>query len=585
VKDLIIQRTTKSIEQKTEDLIPSLSKFPEHIIKTLRDKTIDLSVVPYMRSRDIGIDVHNLKPDTLVYAYLDNEDVSSNISGSTTGSFLTTDTTGKLSGITLSIPTKKFLTGKRTLRFIDNTTNSISTATTIAETPIFAQGIYETRDQNVSSVRPIIRRKQTVNSSAIPTDVSTRKSSLRTSEQYQWTDPLAQTFFVDESENPRGVFLQNIRLWFAKKDNNLPITVQIRPTKNGYPHPSAIVPFSEVVLYPDNVNVNTVYPETETSVDFTTPIFLEPGEYAICLTSNSSDYQLYTATVGETELTSGDNPKRIQKPVYGGSLFRPQNTNIAEPDYTKDLKFTLTRCKFVTTGTDRSLTLSGTNTGTSHKTHLARLNTFMLSPSGTGKSITYSHLSNAAVDENTNITLPTEKTIDSTGIGSFSITFTNSNDDVSPVFDTTTVNLLHVENEINNNTGTQDDKNPFGTSVGSDVRYITKRIELPFNNAANDFHVDVDMIKPENTQIEVYIKGQSRGSNDDFDNFTYHKLSRKFAERYSGGVSEVITESFHLDGISINSKYSSFAVKICLYTSDKSDIPVVKSLRAVALEH
>tara|TARA_B100001094_G_C18186486_1_gene804117 strand:- start:838 stop:4113 length:3276 start_codon:yes stop_codon:yes gene_type:complete len=583
-KDLVIERSTKSIEQKSQELVPDLKSFPDHIIKTLKGKAVDITVVPYMRTRTYNITVHNLKPNTVVYPFIDNTNVSSNMTqNGLSQDFYTTDDTGKISGLSLTIPTKKFLTGKRTLRFIDSSENVIANATTIAETPLISQGVYETRSQGVSSVRPIIRRKQTVTSSAIPSDVVSRKDSLKTNEFYQWVDPLAQTFFVDESEHSRGIFLQSLHLCFSEKDDTLPITIQIRPTKNGNPHPSAIIPFSERVVYPSDIVIDPLYPTAITRINFSSPVFLEPGEYAICFVTNSRDYKLYTATVGQNELSQSTTAiNRIQKPVYGGNLFRPQNTNIAQPDFTKDIKFTLTRCNFSTSGTKQITFTSPIDVN--HSSNLLRFNSTIMTPSGTGKSINETNLlNNISLEENTNVKIPATSV--SSSAGTFVVTMNNGTNEVSPVIDTLNTNAIHVENVINNEkneNGVGDDINPFGSDGGSDVRYITKRILLPKNSIANDFDVSVDCIKPAGSQIEVFVKADQRLGGS-FDNQEYVQLIRKDTEIFSESENNIITESFHMP--TVNNEYDSFSIKICLYSEDSSRVPLVKSVKAVALEH
>lgn len=564
-----IGRKTKSIGQQINEVTNTIETFPDHITKIIRDKVVDLSIVPYMRVKSIPLTVHGLKPNTTMRVYIDNTEVTDNVSGD-----LVSDDSGKISGLTLSIPSQTLLTGKRILRFIDSE-NDISTATTIAETVITAQGAFETRTQGAVSVRPIIRRKQTVNSSAVPSDVNTRKKDIRTSEKYQWIDPLAQTFFVDESEFPKGLFLQDIDLYFASKDSTLPVTVSIRPTRNGYPHPSAIIPFSEVVVYPSSVNADPDTPNTKTTVTFDAPVFLEPGEYSLCLSSNSSDYTLYTATVGATEL-GGSN--RIQKQVYSGKLFRPQNTNIAEADYTKDLKFILRRCVFNTSGGSRDFTLRATNTGESHTTNYSRLVGSFLTPSGTGKEIVYS-VTNGSVLENTNLSLPSSETIGTGDEFTYNVNFNNSIDNVSPVFDTKSVIGLQIENIINNNKSTADELKPFGTDVGASVRYITKRVDLG-NETADRIRVFVDSVKSIGTDIEVYAKVKKSGDNKDFDEFSYIKLERQ-DELFSSDPNDIVTEEF---GASTSlDDYEAFAVKVCLFSNDTNNVPRVKSIRTVAL--
>tara|TARA_Y100001938_G_C8016042_1_gene392628 strand:- start:436 stop:1086 length:651 start_codon:yes stop_codon:yes gene_type:complete len=212
----------------------------------------------------------------------------------------------------------------------------------------------------------------------------------------------------------------------------------------------------------------------------------------------------------------------------------------------------------------------------------------------TETQITYSLLDNAAINENSNIPLNDEKTVD-TDAGTFTVTFLNGNSDVSPVMDSRSTALLHIENEVNNNIGTQDDEEPAGSSVGSAVRYISKRVELLDNNLANDFHVFIDAIKPENTQYEIYVKAREAGDSTDFDLLSYRRLQRISTEKFSEDGSTIVTEEFRLSDT--NKKYTSFAIKVCLYSGknnnegssvvdpDGTVVPIIKSIRAVALEH
>ena len=43
-------------------------------------------------------------------------------------------------------------------------------------------------------------------------------------------DPLAQSFYVEE---PTGIFVTSIDLFFHSKDETLPVTVQLRPMELG----------------------------------------------------------------------------------------------------------------------------------------------------------------------------------------------------------------------------------------------------------------------------------------------------------------------------------------------------------------
>ena len=132
-----------------------------------------------------------------------------------------------------------------------------------------------------------------------------------------------------------------------------------------------------------------------------------------------------------------------------------------------------------------------------------------------------------------------------------------------------------------NNKSTVDELNPFGTSTGASVRYITKRVSLNQNRYPNRMRVFVDSIKSVGTDIEVYIKYKKFGDTRDFDDIEYVKLQRQGSERFSTDPNDVITEEFRLTSFE---EMDTFAIKVCLFSDDTSNVPRVKSMRAVALK-
>ena len=70
-------------------------------------------------------------------------------------------------------------------------------------------------------------------------------------------NPLAQSFTVDADDFPSGFFLHSIDLWFKRIDQSIPVKIQIRPMINGYPDISEVIPFSDVVLDPDEITVTS----------------------------------------------------------------------------------------------------------------------------------------------------------------------------------------------------------------------------------------------------------------------------------------------------------------------------------------
>ena len=59
-------------------------------------------------------------------------------------------------------------------------------------------------------------------------------------------DPLAQSFFVDQTENPNGIYITKARVYVQSKDSVIPMQVQIRPVENGIPTTTIVPNFSQV---------------------------------------------------------------------------------------------------------------------------------------------------------------------------------------------------------------------------------------------------------------------------------------------------------------------------------------------------
>ena len=117
--------------------------------------------------------------------------------------------------------------------------------------------------------------------------------------------------------------------------------------KDGLPS-QHVLPFSEVVLDPNDVNISSDG-SVATSFVFKAPVYLEGGnqEYAIALASNSTKYQVYVSRVGENDLLT---QTFISNQPYLGSLFKSQNASTWEPSQWEDLKFNLYRVDFIDSG-------------------------------------------------------------------------------------------------------------------------------------------------------------------------------------------------------------------------------------------
>ena len=149
-------------------------------------------------------------------------------------------------------------------------------------------------------------------------------------------DPLAQSFFIEEP-----CCVTKVDLYFKTKDTYLPMLTQIRANDNGFPG-DYIVPFSEKITYPRNISTSTDA-STPTTIIFDAPIYLVPGEYSLCLGTDSKKYQVYISELDQDDLVTG---KRISSQPYMGTLYKSQNATTWTPEQTQDLKFNLYRAIF-----------------------------------------------------------------------------------------------------------------------------------------------------------------------------------------------------------------------------------------------
>jgi hypothetical protein len=163
--------------------------------------------------------------------------------------------------------------------------------------------------------------------------------------QIKWKDPLAQSFLIDLQG---GAFITSLDLYFKEKDENLPITLEIRIMENGIPTPR-VVPFSIVKGAAENIVVSEDA-TVPTRFNFEAPVHLLQGvEYCFVLISNSDKYKVWVSEVGGYDVT---NPAfRITSQPHLGVMFKSQNASTWTPDQTKDIKFVMNRAVFYSSGT------------------------------------------------------------------------------------------------------------------------------------------------------------------------------------------------------------------------------------------
>jgi hypothetical protein len=317
---------------------------PKTVTQNIGDRIISVAFVPFIRSRTISFSATRLKPNTRVYPFFDSDDVSTYVTptGGNAGDPVLTDSNGAVSG-TFAIPDPKvdanprWRTGQRVFRLTSSSTNDLTSAPdTAANAEYIARGIIETVQNTIISTRTAGVEFRATNETESVTQTSVQRGAAR---QVGYHDPLAETFMIDDEG---GVFLTSIDVYFSSKDANVPVTLQVRNTVNGYPG-QQILPFAEKTLNPSAVNISSDG-TTATTFTFDSPVYVQENtEYAFVLMANSTDYNVYVARLGETAL---DSDRTISQQPYAGVFFKSQNGVTWTADQNEDIKFKIKRAEF-----------------------------------------------------------------------------------------------------------------------------------------------------------------------------------------------------------------------------------------------
>jgi hypothetical protein len=155
-----------------------------------------------------------------------------------------------------------------------------------------------------------------------------------------WSDPVAQSFFLEGDAFAGGGFLTSVDLYFAKRDATVPVRLEIRNIVNGYPGSnvySTVVKNAKDILTSNDSSVATNFRLDE-------PIFLEEnGQYCFVVRTMSKRYQIWASELGEKAV---DSNKIIAEQPNLGSLFKSQNNATWTAEQKEDLKFKLNFAKF-----------------------------------------------------------------------------------------------------------------------------------------------------------------------------------------------------------------------------------------------
>ncbi len=268
----------------------------------------------YIPELDIHFEGALFKPNTRLYVFFDNKDITSYVTpdGGNQGDALISDAGGRISGM-FHIPntsSMRFVQGKKEIKFTDSNKNDDSSATTFAS----AYFTYTGNNDNTATL-----------------DLGGETTAEHNS------DPLVQSFYVLDAG---GIYLNSLNLYFLAKDPKYPILFQIREVVNDQVS-NSYLSNSNIVISADSVNT-----DGPTTITMPTPVYLQEGkEYAIYLVTNApATYSLATCVYGQTDAY---NQLSTKDPRIG-SMMKYLGNDSWLRDNTKGLKFNLYKCAFDT---------------------------------------------------------------------------------------------------------------------------------------------------------------------------------------------------------------------------------------------
>ena len=289
-----ITTTTTTTEQSRQGIRTTMS-FREQQ-ENLGERVVDVSFIPFIRSRRIEIHGQMFKPNTKLYVFFDGvniSDYSSKLSSASSqfnaksgaaqihlnetaaeifasridedGSTginrveLITDASGNID-IQCFIPNNsdiRFKTGERKVTITDSPRNSITDATTYGSATYNATGLIETKETTILSTRIPEFNEERLTAERTLTDIDRNVDVAYVQPPpppVTWEDPLAQSFIIGEIAT--GTSVTKLDLFFQKKHAGIPVTAHLVTVENGVPTQN-IVPFSKVVLNPTTPVTNS----------------------------------------------------------------------------------------------------------------------------------------------------------------------------------------------------------------------------------------------------------------------------------------------------------------------------------------
>lgn len=552
----------------------------------------------YSAAQLMSFSVTEMPPNTRIYVYCNDINISEFcapvLQTSQVGQPIITNQLGAASGY-LYIPSDpnskfKFLVGELILTFGDSPT-SVADCKYISESIFYNYGLdfVSSVEKDISALRRNTRIRTNPTGNAVGPDVSQLK-----------LDPMAQTFTVDETVYPLGLCLTGLSLFLYQKDATLPIAVELRPVVNGKPSLTEYITGSFVVVDPAYIDVydSVTGSAPTTNFQFDHPIYLRPGNYAFCVLTKSSNYELLAAKAGDG--------KTVKQP-FAGKLYLPQNTGEWVASDNIDLTFVLRKAVFDTGTVTIQMKSVADTTGIEYDRFRFLTTTvgladiaytdYKLSTTTAGSRLQTGYKS---IKPGLNADLSGLMVAQQEGDITVQVSLTSKNKDVTPILDRDLIGTQLFKTYISPYSYdiSQSELRPAGGTA--QCKYISKPVALADGFDSTGIEVALEVSRPIGSDIEVFCRVLARDdksvSNGIYDRYwTKMPLTYPGAKTYSGTKDIFNTEKYKIldpfltyssTANGLTAKFNDFAfyqIKVVFYASDPLYPPKLKSLTAAAV--
>jgi hypothetical protein len=298
------------------------------------DELTSVQFLSYIPPIEIKISASLMKPSTRYNLFFDGVNVNdySKQEGKNTGEPIISDANGT-ANITIYLLGNKFTAGQKSIVLTQESTPNTPAGSNIsrAETTFISyttESLYNVYlEGNVVTI----------------SEALSRPNIIPVQPQVSMDDAIAQSFFTYGVQG--GIFVTSIELFFAQKDNFLPVWVELREMVNGFPSKNFISP--EAIAYKNAADVNvSSSASTSTKFTFNKLIYLaQDKDFCFVVRSRSNNYTLWSSRIGERSTETGNF---ITEQPFTGSLFKTDNNITWSTDQFEDIKFVLNRANFNT---------------------------------------------------------------------------------------------------------------------------------------------------------------------------------------------------------------------------------------------